>query len=350
MKFRGCPVLLSFVVVFAVLQSIAQPQPTQAAPPALPQDPLALMTLGQQKNGLGGADIKPWHMRGTFHFYKDGKPEYEGIYEEWWFSPARYKLSFTSPKAIQTDYATGNVLLRDGTQDWLAELELLRASLIEPLPGASLLTGFTLKRKERPVGKGKLECVSMTYPVRANLQVMGDFYPAACFESSMPVLRVYSTGSSSRTIYDQFVQFQGHYVARKIEVFSGNTQLTDLTIETIEGLKDVPETVLVPSTSALPVDLEKIAFKSSLLSAVLRTAVPEYPDSAKGLRIQGKVDTKAIIGVDGHVEKAQVIDGPAALQQAGLDAVRQWVYRPFVVMGQPRQIEIEIHTIFSMGQ
>jgi TonB family protein len=82
---------------------------------------------------------------------------------------------------------------------------------------------------------------------------------------------------------------------------------------------------------------------------LLKKAVPFYPQEAKSARIQGTVNIKAMIGVDGHVESTQLIDGPIMLRQVAFDAVRQWFYRPFDVMGQPRPVEIEIHVVFTLG-
>jgi len=107
--------LFSVLAICTVFSSVNAHCENAASP--VPQDPTALMTLGHEKNGLIGSDVKPWHMHGTYRAYKDGKPEYEGTYEEWWFSPTRYKVSFITPKQTQTDYATGTALLRVGSQN-----------------------------------------------------------------------------------------------------------------------------------------------------------------------------------------------------------------------------------------
>jgi TonB family protein len=320
---------------------------------AVPQDPMALMTLAHDKNGMIGPDLKPWHVHGIYHAYKNGKPEYEGSYEEWWVSPARYKVSFINSKQVQTDYATGTALLRDGTQEWLNGPELLlRGSLVEPLPDPGQLKQFTLVRSEQKVGKAKsrIECVSFTYPVRANLQVTGDFYPAACLEPSLPVLRVFAHGSQ-RIVYDDLVLFQGHYVAKKILIAINGKPEASLDLDVVELLKGSPETILSAPSSALPVDLSRIEFKESKNQwpALLKRAVPVYPQPAKDRRIEGSVTIQATIGADGHVETAKPIDGPEVLRGASLDAVRQWTYIPLEVLGQPRPFKIEIHVIFSMG-
>ena len=326
----------------------------QAAPTSLPQDPSILMALAHDKNGLVGPNIMPWHIHGTYRsFDKKGKPEYEGTYEEWWISDAKFKLSFTNPRFTQTDYANGALLLRDGSQEWQSGYELLlRASLLEPLPDVSQLKGFTLQHLSRAAGKDSIDCVALTYPLRPNLNVSGDFYPTACFDPVIPVLRLYSEGGSTRITYDRLVSFQGHYIARQIQVLFNGKLAADMTLDVVETLKASPETVLTVPVSALPVSLTKIAFKGEATSrwpALLKKAVPVYPENAKSMHVQGTVNIKATIGPDGQVDDSQPIDGPPMLRQAALDAVRQWLYRPFDVMGQARPVEVTIHVIFTLG-
>lgn len=345
-------------IAFAFLTSLALASSShivaQDALGSLPQDPIALMTLARDKNGLVGAGIKPWHIRGTYHsFDTRGKPEYEGSYEEWWVSATKYRLSFSNPKSTQTDYATGAVLLRDGSQEWQDGPELLlRASLLEPLPEVSQLKEFTLRQRARAVGQSNVECISLAYPARPMLQVSANYYPAACFGPTIPVLRIYSEGTSTRIIYDRIVSFQEHYLARQIQVFANGKLAADMNLDVVESLKESPDTVFAPPATALPVKLTKIVFKdgtSSRWPTLLKKAAPVYPDQAKSMRIQGTVNIKAAIGPDGRVESMQPIDGPSVLRGAALDAVRQWIYRPFYVMGQPRSVEVEIHVIFTLG-
>ena len=204
MDFRRLTVILAILAFTFSLRTHSQ-----NAHSALPQDATALMKLAQDKNGLTGADIKPWHMRGTYHSYTDGKQEYEGTYEEWWFSTSQYKLSFTNPKIIQTDYATGTTLMRNGSQEWLDGPELLlRASLVDPLPEAAQLPEFKLERNSQKVGKAKVECVSLKYRIRDGLAIQSQFFPTAYFDSGQPVLRIFTMGASSQTIYDNIVAFK----------------------------------------------------------------------------------------------------------------------------------------------
>jgi TonB family protein len=348
---------------------------SQATASPLPQDPTALMTLAHDKNGLTGPDIKPWHMRGTYHSYKEGTLDYEGAYEEWWFSPTQYKLSFTTPNFTQTDYATGTALLRDGAQEWLSGPELLLgASLVDPLPDAGLLSNFKLRRESRSIGQAKLECVTHTYKTRTGPPAHN--FPFACFELTMPVLRIFGQGFGPKIQYDHIVLIQGHYIAHQIQVFVGDNLVADLNIDLIQGINQLPETVLTPPASALPVNLSRIVFKQagkhfwpmpliiaspdlvldSRMSPGEAAAPPapgtiafnqDLPPEARAelnapKLAHGTVVVKLTIRPDGHVERADVVSGIVGLQQGALDAARQWVFRPVEVLGAARPVEAEL--------
>ncbi|WP_420238669.1 TonB family protein [Telmatobacter bradus] len=76
---------------------------------------------------------------------------------------------------------------------------------------------------------------------------------------------------------------------------------------------------------------------------------PVYPAEAKKAGIQGTVTLHAVIDKDGHVKDLQAVSGPAELQQPALDAVRQWVYRPYLLDGKPVEVQTRINVIYSLG-
>jgi TonB family protein len=76
---------------------------------------------------------------------------------------------------------------------------------------------------------------------------------------------------------------------------------------------------------------------------------PEYPAVAKAARIQGVVVLQAVISKDGTVESLQVLEGPPLLQQAALDAVKTWKYRPYLLNGEPVAVGTTINVVFALG-
>jgi protein TonB len=79
---------------------------------------------------------------------------------------------------------------------------------------------------------------------------------------------------------------------------------------------------------------------------MLKTQVePVYPDD---VRISGTVVLHAVISDRGLVESLSVVSGPAILQQAALEAVRQWTYRPYLLNGMPVEVETTVNVVFAL--
>jgi protein TonB len=77
---------------------------------------------------------------------------------------------------------------------------------------------------------------------------------------------------------------------------------------------------------------------------------PVYPPAAKEQRIQGAVKLEATIGPDGKVEDLRVVSGHPLLVQAALDAVKDWVYRPTLLNGNPVTVVTSIDVNFTLSQ
>jgi len=67
----------------------------------------------------------------------------------------------------------------------------------------------------------------------------------------------------------------------------------------------------------------------------IKDVQPVYPAIAKSARVGGVVTIEATIGADGKVIDAQVVRSIPMLDQAALDAVRQWEYSPTLLNGVP---------------
>ena len=76
---------------------------------------------------------------------------------------------------------------------------------------------------------------------------------------------------------------------------------------------------------------------------------PVYPAVAKAAHIQGTVVLQATISKQGNIENLSVVSGPALLQQAALDAVRTWQYRPYILNGEPVEVFTQVNVIFTLG-
>jgi protein TonB len=82
---------------------------------------------------------------------------------------------------------------------------------------------------------------------------------------------------------------------------------------------------------------------------LLNKVTPLYPDIAKRARIQGVVVLQAVISKQGTIENLRVVSGHPMLTQSALDAVRQWRYRPYLLNGEPVEVETQITVNFNLA-
>jgi len=83
---------------------------------------------------------------------------------------------------------------------------------------------------------------------------------------------------------------------------------------------------------------------------IVTKVTPVFPPEAKAAKIQGKVVLEAVIGKEGRVENLKVVSGPKDLQQSALDAVRQWVYKPYLLNGNPVEVITTINVHYSLAK
>jgi len=82
---------------------------------------------------------------------------------------------------------------------------------------------------------------------------------------------------------------------------------------------------------------------------VISKIEPKYPTIAVAARITGVVLLKAIISKEGTITELQVVNGHPVLIPAAIDAVKQWRYRPYLLNGEPVEVETTIIVNFDIA-
>jgi protein TonB len=81
----------------------------------------------------------------------------------------------------------------------------------------------------------------------------------------------------------------------------------------------------------------------------LKNVNPAYPDIAKQARVQGVVILECTISPQGRVSDVKVLRGIPLLDQAAIDAVRQWVYTPTLLNGVPVPVIMTVTVNFKLS-
>ena len=82
---------------------------------------------------------------------------------------------------------------------------------------------------------------------------------------------------------------------------------------------------------------------------LLKRTNPVYPKDLRKQRIQGMVTLSVGISKDGDVIDAKLISGHPGLGQAAIDAVKQWKFKPYLLDGNPIDIQTDIAVNFSLA-
>jgi len=95
---------------------------------------------------------------------------------------------------------------------------------------------------------------------------------------------------------------------------------------------------------------ERVRVSQSVSQGLLiHKIAPVYPQDARHMRIQGKVVLQAVIGKDGRLKDLRPISGPEELIQATAGAVQQWRYRPYMLCGEPVEVQTLITVNFTLA-
>ena len=80
----------------------------------------------------------------------------------------------------------------------------------------------------------------------------------------------------------------------------------------------------------------------------IKKVEPTYPKIAQAAHVSGAVILKAIIGKDGLIHELQLVSGHPLLVGSAMDAVKQWRYHPYLLSGEPVEVETTVTVTFSL--
>jgi periplasmic protein TonB len=82
---------------------------------------------------------------------------------------------------------------------------------------------------------------------------------------------------------------------------------------------------------------------------LIKKIQPAYPPLARQARIQGAVLLQAEISKEGTIENLRLISGHPMLAPAAIEAVKQWRYKPYILNGEPVEVETQITVNFTLS-
>src|SRR6185437_11071007 len=297
-------------------------------------------------NGLSSDGMLPWHLKANYQtFDEGGKPKDQGVFEEWWAGPEKYKVSYTSSGFNQVAYHEGGKSLVTGDTGWAPlPQDMVEEYLVRPLPVASEIAKGRYTESNRKLGNVKLKCIQ---PRDSSPRPAGQL-SGYCLASDIPAIRVESFQGGFYVLFNKIVSFGGHYVAEQITAQNSDLPIVTMSIDSLEFPTEISDDVFAPMGKVSPAPLARVQ-PSVIAGKRTGGEDPHYPAMAKERRVQGMVMLDAKITKEGTIGHLSVISGPKELRQSALDAVKTWRYKPYLLNGQPVEVRTEINVIYTMG-
>jgi len=148
-------------------------------------------------------------------------------------------------------------------------------------------------------------------------------------------------------------------IPKKIEMIKEDAAPPPMTAGVVGGISDGPGQVggvIGGIISSMPVAVPKVATPQRVRVSQgvtqglkIRDVKPSYPALARQARIQGTVLLQAVISKDGSIEGLKVLSGHPMLVPAAIDAVKQWRYKPYILNGEPVEVDTQVTVNFTLG-
>ena len=140
-----------------------------------------------------------------------------------------------------------------------------------------------------------------------------------------------------------------------IRIYLDTNRLADAELLLTKALNQVREQRIIAQQAAMapevagaqPAGSGPVRVGSAIKEPTLiRRVPPAYPQIAQAAKVEGVVIVELLVGVDGTVKSARVLRPLPLLDQAALDAVRQWQFAPTLLNGVPVEVIMTVPVKF----
>jgi protein TonB len=108
----------------------------------------------------------------------------------------------------------------------------------------------------------------------------------------------------------------------------------------IAGSGSGRDSLVIASSDDMPSEGEFVYYEDE--PTPVTRVEPAYPEFAREAQIQGKVTLHVLVGKDGKVKNVKVIKGVTGLNEAAVDAIKKWVFKPALSNNKPVAVWVEV--------
>jgi TonB family protein len=270
---------------------------------------------------------------------------------EYWKSGAETLRVITLGASTQTDLTHEGKHYRASSGDAIPALASETFdSFLHPGPMPADFETSKPELRKQSFGKISLDCIMLTEPLRPLARSPLGLFPTYCLASGADrLVASYDFGSREITIQHQG-RFLDHDVAVELEVGENNAVAAKAKVLSLVTFTPAADTFL-PGPELVAESIATARIGSAIVAGLkIGGNVPVYPVEARENHVSGTVTLHAVIGRDGHVHRLRVKSAPDPdLAISALAAVRTWTYKPYLLNGDPVEVDTTIIVNYSLG-
>jgi TonB family protein len=293
---------------------------------------------------------RPWHLKVEVTvFDSKGQNPKDGTIEVWRSGDDR-KTVYTFGSATSTDLKSGGKFYESGNGEIPYYAGVVLSHILHAGPGKDDLSGAVPDLRRQSMGKKDFDCIMLVHPIKNTPYPPLGLFPTFCLLRDTNDLRItYDFGGQS-LVYNGVGKFLDHVIPVSLTIGEGSITMAKAKVTTLSTFAPTPAD-FAPSDADTPVQTNLARVAGGVIAGNRTSFVqPVYPADAKARHATGTVVLHAIIGRDGHVHSLRPISYPDPdLVIASLVAVRQWTYKPYLLNGQPTDIDTTITVNFNMS-
>jgi TonB family protein len=317
------------------------------------QRPQDRLLAAAEHSRLDSPGLKPWHLKLDVTLYdENGKNPIAGTIERW--------NAGNGSRTIFTFGDAKRTVLNDGDKFYAAHTGLevpaladgVLEAILNPGPSNHEVESSTPELQTENFGKVKLDCLMLSESIRHEGKIALGLFPTYCMDPGGQILRATFNFGSYTVLRNEISDFQGHDVANSLLFIQGQkTHVAEARITTLE-IFGPSANQFAPGDSMKAASAGMVRVSGGVIAGqIVKKVQPTYPASARQAHIGGTVILLAIVGRDGHIRYLRPISAPDTdLALAAIAAVRQWTYAPYLLNGEPTEVETTVTVNFNLNR
>lgn len=303
------------------------------------QEADALISRAASLTNLNAADQTAFRLALSWKILTLGSGPTNGNFILNWNGPTQWRQEMGFPGFFQIEVGDGQQIWTKRNLDFFPKPAFQLQTLLGNLWHLGKLKDEKVKNiSTKSEHRLKLKCVELQggYSISRTL----------CFADSGELLEASISHPQASYKYSDYFAFRDKRFPRTVRVTAGGSAVIETAVEELVSQANPRmETFAAPSGAiASPMCLGDREMK------LVHRVRPAYPEAARRAHTQGTVSLYVLIDRNGSVTKPKVIQSAGVLlDQAAMDAVKQWKYDPPTCGGQNASMEADISVVYSIS-